>query len=70
MKQSLVAAAGVLFRIALFIALISFMTGLNIMLDGLILNRTPHIRIYNEIRPSEKQPVKQADESGNSEHFV
>lgn len=70
MKQSLVAAAGVLFGIALFIALISFMTGLNIMLDGLILNRTPHIRLYNEIRPSEKQPVQQADEFGDSEHFV
>jgi len=27
-------------------------------LDGLILNRTPHIRIYNEVEASEKQPVE------------
>lgn len=33
------------------------MTGLNNLLDGLILNRTPHIHIYNEIKPSEKQPI-------------
>ena len=30
------------------------------MLDGLILNRTPHVRIYNEIKPSEVQPVERA----------
>jgi lipoprotein-releasing system permease protein len=34
------------------------MTGLNGLLDGLILNRTPHIRIYNEVEASEKQPVE------------
>lgn len=56
-KQSSVAALGVTFGIATFIILISFMTGLNGMLDGLVLNRTPHIRIYNDIKPSDKQPV-------------
>lgn len=39
----------------------SFMTGLNNLLDGLMLNRTPHVRIYNEIEPSEKQPIEQSD---------
>ena len=56
-KQSLVAALGVTTGIAAFIILISFMTGLNSMLDGLVLNRTPHIHIYNDIKPSEKQPI-------------
>ena len=38
------------------------MSGLNGMLDGLILNRTPHIHIYNEIKPNDKQPVHFFDE--------
>lgn len=57
-RQTLVAAIGVTFSIAMFIALLSFMSGLNALLDGLIINRTPHIRLYNEIQPSEKQPVE------------
>jgi lipoprotein-releasing system permease protein len=55
-KQSLVAAIGVTFGITMFISMVSFMTGLNDLLDGLILNRTPHIRLYNEIKASENQP--------------
>ena len=62
LKQSIVAAAGVTFGIAMFISLVSFMTGLNKMLDSLIINRTPHIRIYNAIVPSKTQPVDLADE--------
>ncbi len=56
-KQSTIAALGVTFGIGTFIILVSFMTGLNSLLDGLILNRTPHIRIYNEVKRSEVQPV-------------
>jgi lipoprotein-releasing system permease protein len=56
-KQTLIAAIGVTFSITMFIALLSFMSGLNEMLDGLILNRTPHIRLYNEIQPSNNQPI-------------
>jgi len=56
-KQTLVAAIGVTFSITMFITLLSFMTGLNDLLDGLILNRTPHIRLYNEIEPLKKQPI-------------
>ncbi len=56
-KQTLVAAIGVTFSITMFITLLSFMTGLNDLLDGLILNRTPHIRLYNDIKPSNDQPV-------------
>jgi lipoprotein-releasing system permease protein len=56
LKQTIVAAVGVTFSIAMFIALVSFMNGLNEMLDGLMLNRTPHILLYN-VKPSENQPL-------------
>jgi len=59
LRQSIVAAVGVAISIAMYIALSGFMNGLNGLLDGLILNRTPHIRIYNEIRASEQQPLEQ-----------
>ena len=70
MKQSIVAAAGVTFGIAMFIALVSFMTGLNKMLDSLIINRTPHIRIYNAIVPSKSQPIDLAGEFIGSRNFI
>ena len=44
-KQTIVAALGVTFGIGMFIIMMSFMTGLNILLDGLVLNRTPHVQI-------------------------
>ena len=56
-KQTLVAAIGVTFSISMFVALLSFMNGLNDLLDGLILNRTAHVRIYNEIKPSKNQAI-------------
>jgi lipoprotein-releasing system permease protein len=56
-KQTSIAALGVTFGIGSYITLVCFMTGLNGMLDGLILNQTPHIHIYNEIEPSKKQPI-------------
>lgn len=59
-KQTLVAAIGVTFSITMFIGLLAFMDGLNDMLDGLMMNRTPHIRLYNEIKPSASQPIDKA----------
>ena len=56
-KQSLIAALGVTFGLGAYIIMMSFMTGLNGLLDGLILNRTPHLHLYNEIKPTIKQPV-------------
>lgn len=70
MKQTSIAALGVTFGISTFIIMMSFMTGLNGMLDSLVLNRTPHIHIYNDIKPSEKQPVDYADELKNSLNIV
>jgi len=57
MKSTATASLGVTFGIGAYITLVSFMTGLNAMLDDLILNQTPHIHLYNEIQPTEKQPV-------------
>jgi lipoprotein-releasing system permease protein len=58
MKQTSIAALGVTFGVGMYITMMSFMTGLNGLLDGLILNRTPHIHVYNEIEPSEVQPIE------------
>lgn len=62
LKQSSIAALGVTFGIGTFIILASFMTGLNHMLDDLVLDRTPHIHIYNEIKPSDTQPIERLRE--------
>ncbi len=70
LKQSTIAALGVTFGIGTFIVLMSFMTGLNGLLDGLVLNRTPHVRIYNEIEPSESQPVDLAESLSSSFNVV
>lgn len=59
-KQTLVAAIGVTFSITMFIALLGFMYGLNDLLDGLILNRTAHVRLYNEIKPSDIQVINKS----------
>ncbi|MDR0802213.1 FtsX-like permease family protein [Fluviicola sp.] len=68
-KQTLVAAVGVTFSITMFITLLSFMTGLNNLLDGLILNRTPHVHIYEEMHPSEKQPINYSAD-GQGHNFI
>ena len=69
-KQTLVAATGVTFSITMFIALLGFMNGLNDMLDGLVLNRTPHIRLFNEIKINFDQPINRASEFTESYNFV
>lgn len=61
-KQTGTAGLGVTFGIGAYITLVCFMTGLNGMLDDLILNQTPHIHLYNEIEPSKSQPVDLMDE--------
>jgi lipoprotein-releasing system permease protein len=65
-----VAGVGVTFSIAMFITLLSFMSGLNDLLDGLIINRTPHIRLYNEIRPSDLQPIDLSERYKSHHNFI
>jgi lipoprotein-releasing system permease protein len=69
LKQSIVAGAGVTFGVGLFVTMLSFMNGLNQMLDGLMLNRTPHVLLYNEIKPLEKQPLSLLDSLQNKAIF-
>ena len=65
-RQTLVAAIGVTFGITMFVTLLGFMHGLNDLLDGLILNRTPHIRLFNEVKPTEQQPIQYVDSVGHA----
>jgi len=69
-KQTSIAALGVTFGIGSYITLVCFMTGLNTMLDDLILNQTPHIHIYNEIAPTKKQPISLYDDLDGSFNVV
>jgi lipoprotein-releasing system permease protein len=48
-KQTAVAALGVTFGIAMFIAMVSLMTGLNDFTEELTMVSTPDIRIYSDI---------------------
>src|SRR3954451_11295301 len=69
-RQTLVATIGVTFSITMFITLLSFMTGSNKLLDGLIINRTPHVRLYNEPNPSNDQPVNAYEAFKNDYNFI
>jgi len=69
LRQSIVAAVGVMFSITMFVTLLGFMNGLNDLLDGLILNRTPHIRLYNELKASPTQPIDLTTDS-TTHNFV
>lgn len=70
LKQSIIAALGVTFGIGTYIILMSFMTGLNGILDNLILNRTPHVHLYNEAKPSDYQPISIHDDYSDKVNFI
>jgi lipoprotein-releasing system permease protein len=69
-RQTLIAAIGVTFSITMFITLLSFMSGLNDLLDGLILNRTPHVRLYNDIKPNINQPINKSIQFAKTHNFI
>jgi lipoprotein-releasing system permease protein len=69
-KQTLVAAIGVTFSITMFITLLGFMNGLNELLDGLIINRTPHIRLYNDIQANTNQPINIKTDTNLQYNFI
>jgi len=58
-KQTIVASLGVTFGIAMFIVMISFMTGVNKLLEDTTLSNTPHIRIYHDIEIKRKSVLQQ-----------
>jgi len=70
LRQTVVAAVGVTFSITMFITLLSFMTGLNKMLDGLVVNRTPHVRLFNEVKPAAVQPIAATQQYRSHYHFI
>jgi lipoprotein-releasing system permease protein len=54
-RQTVIASLGVTFGIAMFILMVSFMTGVNRMLEDTMLSATPHIRVFQDVqsnRPS------------------
>jgi lipoprotein-releasing system permease protein len=69
-RQTMIAAIAVTFSITMFIALLSFMRGLNNMLDGLVINRTPHVRLYNEMVQNPNQPISLAPKYKDAYHFI
>lgn len=69
-KSTMTATLGVTFGIMAYITLVSFMTGLNRMLDDLILNQTPHVHIYNEISPSKDQPITLSQVYNPGHHII
>lgn len=53
-KQTIVAALGVTFGISMFIFMNSLITGTNEWSEQVMLNSTPHIRLYNDTRISDE----------------
>lgn len=70
LRQTIVAAVGVTFGVAMFVTLLGFMNGLNNMLDGLITNRTPHVRLFNEVEPNPVQPLSKVTEYRGAYNFI
>jgi lipoprotein-releasing system permease protein len=69
-RQTLVAAIGVTFSITMFISLLGFMNGLNDLLDGLVINRTPHIRLFNDIKANTNQPINSKIDTNKVYNFI
>lgn len=56
-KQTLVAMLGVTFGIAMFILMISFMTGVNRFMESTMLSFTPDIHLYNDVKTDYRTSV-------------
>lgn len=70
LRQTIVAATGVMFGITMFITLLSFMSGLNKLVDGLVTNRTPHVRLFKEIEANKNQPINLSPSYQHSYNFI
>lgn len=70
-RQTVIASLGVTFGIAMFIVMISFMTGVNKFLEDTMLTATPHIHVYNDIETNRRSildEVKSGPERMNVVH--
>jgi len=63
-KQTIVAMLGVTFGIAMFIALVSLMTGLNDFTEELTMTSSPDIHIYNDITESRPSILDEVNTHG------
>lgn len=64
-KQTVIASLGVTFGIAMFVLMISVMTGVNKILEDTQLASTPHVRVYRDVnndRPSLLSQVLKGEE--------
>jgi lipoprotein-releasing system permease protein len=68
-KTTIVAILGVTFGIAMFIIMISFMTGINDFLSETTLTSTAHIRLYNDVQLAEKS-IADKYYSSNPKHLT
>lgn len=69
-KQTLIASLGVTFGIAMFILMISFMTGVNVLLEETSLTNTPHIRIFHDIEIRRKNIIDEVYRDSNDLNIV
>lgn len=69
-KQTLIATLGVTFGIGMFIVMVGFMTGVNVVLEETMLSATPHIRIYNDISVDKNSVVHDYYPDGKYVHLV
>lgn len=58
-KQTIVAALGVTFGISMFIFMNALITGSNEWSEKMMLSSTPHLRLYNDPKMSDKQMLDQ-----------
>ncbi|MBI1223252.1 MAG: FtsX-like permease family protein [Bacteroidetes bacterium] len=70
-KQTVIASLGVTFGIAMFVLMISVMTGVNKLLEDTQLTSTPHVRIYRDVgheRPTLLSLYNSGDTNWNLVH--
>ena len=60
-KQTGTAILGVVFGISIFIFLISIIKGLNVMLQEIMLDKTPHVHVFNEIEPKNRSIIDEVN---------
>lgn len=69
-KQSAIAALGVTFGIGMFIAMVSFMTGVNKFLDELMMDNTAHIRLFTDVQTERINVIDKSPEYQDNWNIV
>lgn len=69
-RQTVIASLGVTFGIAMFILMVSFMTGVNKMLEDTMLSATPHIRVFQDVQTNRPSIVDELESKENDWNVV